>query len=50
LAIEGKTDQLNPYNYYLNQFFRATINPKQGDATTLRYYAPNLLNRMAPDE
>jgi hypothetical protein len=50
LAIEGKADQLNPYYYYLNQFFCATIDPKQGDATALRYYAPNLLNRMAPDE
>jgi hypothetical protein len=50
LAIEGKADQLNPYYYYLNQFFRATIDPKQGDAMALRYYAPNLLNRMAPDE
>jgi hypothetical protein len=50
LAIEGKANQLNPYYYYLNQFFRATIDPKIGDATTLRYYAPNLLNRMAPDE
>jgi hypothetical protein len=50
LAIEGKADQLNPYYYYINQFFRATIDPKIGDATTLRYYAPNLLNRMAPDE
>jgi hypothetical protein len=50
LAIEGKADQLNPYYYYLNQFFRATIDPKIGDATALRYYAPNLLNRMAPDE
>jgi hypothetical protein len=28
LAIEGKEDQLNPYYYYLNQFFRATIDPK----------------------
>jgi hypothetical protein len=46
LAIEGKADQLNSYYYYLNQFFRATIDPKQGDATTLRYFAPNLLNRM----
>jgi hypothetical protein len=52
LAIEGKADQLNSYYYYyyLNQFFRATIDPKQGDATALRYFAPNLLNRMAPDE
>jgi hypothetical protein len=50
LAIEGKADQLNPYYYYLNQFFRATIDPKQGDATALRYFAPNLLNRMALDE
>jgi hypothetical protein len=50
LAIEGKVDRLNPYYYYLNQFFRATIDPKQGDATALRYFAPNLLNRMAPDE
>jgi hypothetical protein len=50
MAIEGKADQLNPYYYYLNQFFRATIDPKIGDVTTLRYYAPNLLNRMAPDE
>jgi hypothetical protein len=50
LAIEGKADQLNPYYYYINQFFCATIDPKQGDATALRYFAPNLLNRMAPDE
>jgi hypothetical protein len=50
LAIEGKADQLNPYYYYLKQFFCATIDPKQEDATTLRYFAPNLLNRMAPDE
>jgi hypothetical protein len=50
LAIEVKADQLHPYYYYLNQFFRATIDPKIGDATALRYYAPNLLNRMAPDE
>jgi hypothetical protein len=50
LAIEGKADQLNPYYYYLNQLFHATIDPKQGDATALRYYAPNLLNRMALDE
>jgi hypothetical protein len=50
LAIKGKEDQLNPYYYYLNQFFRATIDPKQGDATALRYFASNLLNRMAPDE
>jgi hypothetical protein len=49
-AIEGKADQLNPYYYYLNQFFRATIDPKIGDVTALRYFAPNLLNRMAPDE
>jgi hypothetical protein len=49
-AIEGKADQLNPYYYYLNQFFRTIIDPKVGDATALRYYAPNLLNRMAPDE
>jgi hypothetical protein len=40
LAIEGKADQLNPYYYYLNQFFCATIDPKQGDATALRYFAP----------
>jgi hypothetical protein len=46
LAIEGKADQLNPYYYYLNQFFRATIDPKQGDAIALRYYALNLLNMM----
>jgi hypothetical protein len=50
LAIEGKADQLNPYYYYLNQFFRNTIDPKQGDAMAWRYYAPNLLNRMALDE
>jgi hypothetical protein len=52
LAIKGKADQLNPYYYYyyLNQFFRVTIDPKQGGATAMRYYAPNLLNRMAPDE
>jgi hypothetical protein len=29
LAIEGKANQLNPYYYYLNQFFCATIDPKQ---------------------
>jgi hypothetical protein len=50
LAIEGKADQLNPYYYYLNQFFHAKIDPKQGDAMALRYYAPNPLNRMTPDE
>jgi hypothetical protein len=50
LAIEGKADQLNPYYYYLNQFFHATIDPKQGYATALMYYAPNRLNRMAPNE
>jgi hypothetical protein len=50
LAIGGKADQLNPYYYYLNQFFCSTIDPKQGDATALRYFAPNLFNRMAPDE
>jgi hypothetical protein len=50
LAIEGKADQLKPYYYYLNQFFHATIDPKIGDATALRYYALNILNRMAPDE
>jgi hypothetical protein len=49
-AIEGKADQLNPYYYSLNQFFRATIDPKIRDVTALRYFAPNLLNRMAPDE
>jgi hypothetical protein len=45
-----KPRELNPYYYYLNQFFRATFDPKVGDATALRYYAPNLLNKMAPDE
>jgi hypothetical protein len=50
LAIEGKADQPNPYYYYLNQFCCATIDPKKGDAIAFRYYAPNLLNRMAPDE
>jgi hypothetical protein len=50
LVIEGKADQLKPYYYYLNQFFRSTIDPKLGNATALRYYAPNLLNRMAPDK
>jgi hypothetical protein len=50
MAIEGMADQLNPYYYYLNQFFRATIDPKQGDATGLRYFAPNLFNRMALNE
>jgi hypothetical protein len=51
LAIKGKADQLNPYYYYyLNQFFRATIDPNQGDATALRYFASNILNRMAPNE
>jgi hypothetical protein len=25
LAIEGKADKLNPYYYYLNQIFRATM-------------------------
>jgi hypothetical protein len=50
LAIEGKADQLNPYYYYLNQLFCATIDPKKRDAIALRYFAPNLLNRMALDE
>jgi hypothetical protein len=50
LATEGTTDQLFPYYYYFNQFFRTTIDPKAGDTTSLHYYAPNLLNHVAPKE
>jgi hypothetical protein len=33
----------------MNQFFRATIDAKDGDATALRYFACNLLARVMPD-
>jgi hypothetical protein len=32
----------------MNQFFRATIDAKDGDATALGYFACNLLARVMP--
>ena len=32
----------------MNQFFRATIDAKDGDSAALRYYAVNLLARVLP--
>ncbi|KAG2658401.1 hypothetical protein PVAP13_1KG225005 [Panicum virgatum] len=47
-AEEGKTSYLLPVYYALNQFFRATIDAKDGDPAALRYYAVNLLARTLP--
>ena len=45
---EGKASYLLPVYYAMNQFFRATINAKDGDPAALRYYAINLLAHTLP--
>ena len=45
---DGKTVGLKPFYYAMNNLFRETINPKEGDSTSLRKFAANLLVRMAP--
>ena len=47
-AQEGKANHLLPVYYAMNQFFRATIDAKDGDPVALRYYAVNLLARTLP--
>lgn len=46
---DGKTVGLKSFYYGMNNLFRETINPKDGDSTSLRKYAKNLLARMIPD-
>ncbi|RLN23132.1 Reverse transcriptase (RNA-dependent DNA polymerase), putative [Panicum miliaceum] len=48
LAQKGNASTLQPFYYMMNQFFRATIDGKDGDGTSLRYYACNLLARTMP--
>jgi hypothetical protein len=48
LAEAGNASTLQPFYYTMNQFFHATIDAKDGDATTLRYFACNLLARVMP--
>jgi hypothetical protein len=48
LAEAGNASTLQPFYYTMNQFFRATIDAKDGDATALRYFACNLLARVMP--
>jgi hypothetical protein len=48
LAEAGNASTLQPFYYMMNQFFRATIDAKDGDATALRYFACNLLARVMP--
>jgi hypothetical protein len=45
LAEAGNASTLQPFYYMMNQFFRATIYAKDGDATALRYFACNILAR-----
>ena len=47
-AEKGNTSTLLPVYYTMNQFFRATIDAKDGDPAVLRYYAVNLLARTLP--
>ena len=47
-AWEGKANYLLPVYYAMNQFFRATVDAKDGDSAALRYYAINLLARALP--
>ena len=47
-AQEEKANHLLPVYYAMNQFFRATIDAKDGDSVALRYYAVNLLARTLP--
>jgi len=39
----GKTEGLKLYFYVLNNFLRATIDPKVGDATSVQNHAPTIL-------
>jgi hypothetical protein len=48
LAEAGNASTLQPFYYTMNQFFRTTIDAKDGDATALRYFACNLLARTMP--
>ncbi|RLN11191.1 retrotransposon protein, putative, Ty1-copia subclass [Panicum miliaceum] len=48
LAQKENGSTLQPFYYTMNQFFRATIDGKDGDPTALRYYAFNLLTRTMP--
>jgi hypothetical protein len=48
LAEAGNASTLQPFYYTMNQFFRATIDAKDGDATALIYFACNLLARVMP--
>jgi hypothetical protein len=48
LAEAGNASTLQPFYYMMNQFFRATIDAKDGDATALRYFACNLVARTMP--
>jgi hypothetical protein len=48
LAEAGNASTLQPFYYTMNQFFHATIDSKDGDATALRYFACNLLARVMP--
>jgi hypothetical protein len=48
LAEVSNASTLQPFYYTMNQFFRATIDAKDGDATALRYFACNLLARVMP--
>jgi hypothetical protein len=43
LAEAGNASTLQPFYYAMNQFFRTTIDAKDGDSTALRYFAYNLL-------
>ena len=47
-AQKGNASTLLPVYYTMNQFFRATIDAKDGDPAALRYYAVNLLARTMP--
>ncbi|RLN36000.1 hypothetical protein C2845_PM03G32980 [Panicum miliaceum] len=48
LAQKGNANTLQPFYYTMNQFFKATIDGKDGDGRALRYYACNLLARTMP--
>jgi len=47
-AQEGKANYLLPVYYAMNQFFRVTVDAKDGDSVALRYYDVNLLARALP--
>ncbi|RLN41293.1 hypothetical protein C2845_PM01G41590 [Panicum miliaceum] len=48
LAQASNACTLQPFYYTMNQFFRATIDGKDGDPMTLCYFACNLLARTMP--